>query len=636
MFSPAGVDFQDGDAWYHVRTARNLAAHFPFRSAYDPYALHPGGQPVVTGPLWDLLVAGLAWLAGLGSPRPETLEIIAAWLPALTGMAIAGVAFLVARRLFGEPAGLFAAWWAALIPGGFLWLTHLGLADHHAAESLLSLLVLYGVLRGSPALTGIALGLYLANRPAGIFVPGLLALGVMAWPALGPLLLRSAVLAAAVFLPAFRAYQADYAWLALAALVAVAAVARLERRWFAWTALLAAGILGVWFLRPDILALRRYFLPSGGFENTVQELVPLLQSQPGSPAAVLLHQLGTVWILGVPALLGILWRSWRIPEWRLFALWAGLLTVATFLQTRMIVYGAAALAMAAGAASAWLFARHRWLLAVPAALLAAQLPAGLQQVAIDAGPTPDWRLALGWLREHSPEPFSGPGVWLQRFDAAVPPARYGVAASWDAGYWIQYLARRPPLANGTQSGAREMAAFYLDTAPGTAARLGARYVLADPSLCLFPGPATMRFTALVEMAREDLGRFQRLVVEDPEGARRIFPIYRPDYYRTQIARLFLHDGARHSGGRVGLWRVEPWQPGIDRIVDQRFHPSEAEAAAAMAAHPGARFIMGCLDPGVSCVPLEPLPGVRRVYTSDPLPISPERPVRAVKVFEVTP
>ncbi len=62
------VNFQSTDPWYHVRAVEYLIHQFPNTIGFDPYALHPGGQQVAVGPLFDLAVAATALVAGLGSP----------------------------------------------------------------------------------------------------------------------------------------------------------------------------------------------------------------------------------------------------------------------------------------------------------------------------------------------------------------------------------------------------------------------------------------------------------------------------------------------------------------------------------------------------------------------------------------
>jgi hypothetical protein len=37
VFTRGGVNYQDTDAWYHMRLIENLARHFPHRASVDPY-----------------------------------------------------------------------------------------------------------------------------------------------------------------------------------------------------------------------------------------------------------------------------------------------------------------------------------------------------------------------------------------------------------------------------------------------------------------------------------------------------------------------------------------------------------------------------------------------------------------------
>jgi len=120
----------------------NLLAHFPLRSGFDPYALFQRGQNIPTGPVWDHLLATVAWILGLGSPSAILIDRVGAWMPAIAGAAFPIPAYALARRQFGSAAAAFAALRMALASGGFLWLTHLGLADHHAAEGLFAFLTL--------------------------------------------------------------------------------------------------------------------------------------------------------------------------------------------------------------------------------------------------------------------------------------------------------------------------------------------------------------------------------------------------------------------------------------------------------------------------------------------------------------
>jgi asparagine N-glycosylation enzyme membrane subunit Stt3 len=82
VFHSGFVNFQGGDAWYHVRGAENLVRHFPFRIAVDPYLTYGRVQPTATLPTYDWILGSVAWVAGAGAPSDSLLHVVAAWYPA--------------------------------------------------------------------------------------------------------------------------------------------------------------------------------------------------------------------------------------------------------------------------------------------------------------------------------------------------------------------------------------------------------------------------------------------------------------------------------------------------------------------------------------------------------------------------
>src|ERR1044071_213477 len=77
VFTSEGVNYQDSDAWYHMRLIENLTHNFPHRAAVDPYLGTPA-PPVAVPLLFDLFVGAVALIAGLGAPAPKTVEVIGA------------------------------------------------------------------------------------------------------------------------------------------------------------------------------------------------------------------------------------------------------------------------------------------------------------------------------------------------------------------------------------------------------------------------------------------------------------------------------------------------------------------------------------------------------------------------------
>jgi dolichyl-diphosphooligosaccharide--protein glycosyltransferase len=536
VFTPAGINFQANDAWYHVRSEQTLAAHFPRRSGFDPYAIYPGGQSLVTGPLWDYMIATPAWILGLGSPSrspsQRTVELVAVWLPALLGALFPPLVFWLTRFLFDDLTGLFAAWWMALSPGVLLWMSRLGAADHHAAESLLALVALGLVCqaaessgRSSILLTvaaGVALGGYFANRPAGIFMVAILVVAALLDPVLAPVSAGTLGIAGFLFLPLRGTIWAGETWTALgggiAATLALTATAHLWRikKWSAVSrlganaALVAAAVGCAWLVRPSLFVflLFQFQRAAGQTGNAVGELQPLLHWDQGltqgsalATYEILLAQFGTSWILAFPALAAVIYLAWKKkrPALTLFAVWSVVMTAGAFAQVRMAVYLLVNLAVLAGVASAWMIrlsARRTVRIAAAAIVLlclAANVPRALKDLQMTTAPSPGWRGALDWLRTQSPEPLGEAAAWTGLYPALAsgeqfryPQQAYSVAVWWDYGYWVEYLARRIPSSNGTQAGVEQTARFYAEIDPANAMarldRLGARYVVVDPSV----------------------------------------------------------------------------------------------------------------------------------------------------------
>jgi len=677
VFSGGAVSFQEGDAWFHVRTVHNLLAHFPWRSGFDPYVLFPSGQNIPTGPLWDYLLATAAWVLSFGSPSAGFVDRVAAWMPAILGAFYVFPVYFLARRLFGEAAATFAALWAATLPGGFLWLTHLGLADHHAAEGLfafLTMALLCAALDADAArrtrlsaLAGVALGAFLATRPAGIFVPAILACAAALEPQAAVPVLIAVATGAVVFLPVTGSQWADYAWLALACAGGVAATSVVLTRWArrrGWrrraapigvAVLVAAGLIAAAALRPALIGSLVFEIrriagaePSSRVVSTVQEMRPIYLAGRQAGWVSVVDQLGTVWIPALPMLAWVAWRAMRAkrPALALFAIWSMVMAAGTFLQARMLIYFASVAAILAGAALARvgdlgrpMLRRAVWAV-LAAVMLAINLPAAITLMRIDNSPGTDWVQAALWLRANTPEPFADGGVWSRYYpreaNGAVPApsAAWGVAVWWEDGYPVEQIGHRVPMSNGTQAGAEEMARFLTETSGNDAVSwlraAGARYVAIGPSIPLFAGANASRFPAVLETASRDLRGYFRLLIDKGAGEERRVPVYLPAYYRTMMARLYLAEGAEVKGSGPWLFSADE----DDQIQWSGHFESEQQASEYMAAHPFDQFVEGCLDPGASCFDLPAVPGLRHVYSSDPLPISRERTVRAVKIFEV--
>jgi asparagine N-glycosylation enzyme membrane subunit Stt3 len=381
----------------------------------------------------------------------------------------------------------------------------------------------------------------------------------------------------------------------------------------------------------------------------VQEMQPVYRSGSRTGLMSVFPALGGVWIPALPALLWLLWRPWR-PAARLLALWTIVMALGTLRQVRMSIYFLPVASILAGAACAWLVhrapANRRRIVAAALAvlILAVNLPFAIPQVASDRGINPDWVQAFTWLRTNTPDPLPA-GSWGRYFPAKEAAGAWGVAIWWDYGYELEQVAHRIPMSNGTQSGAIEMARFYVETIPEAAVawlrQTGARYVTVDPLGPLFAGQNHSRFPAQVNLLGRQLDTYyQTLYERDEDGNFLPVPVYLPTYYQTMIARLYLADGAAVAGANPWVFETAattaPNGKTVELIVSKHQFSTQNEVASFVGERPSARLIVGCLDPSTSCVPLPAVKGLKRVFTSDPLPLSRDRLVRAVKIYEVVP
>jgi oligosaccharyl transferase (archaeosortase A-associated) len=142
VFPGGWVNFQENDAWYHMRNVTNLVHHFPHLSLIDPYGLYPGGQPVRASPFFELFLGFFVWIIGLGSPSSQVIGTVGAYFPAVLGALITVPVYFIGKELFSKKVGLLAAALAAILPGQFLWRTMLGYPDQHVVEILFSTVTL--------------------------------------------------------------------------------------------------------------------------------------------------------------------------------------------------------------------------------------------------------------------------------------------------------------------------------------------------------------------------------------------------------------------------------------------------------------------------------------------------------------
>jgi oligosaccharyl transferase (archaeosortase A-associated) len=673
-FDDEGVWFSGQDGWFHMRTVRNLVQHLPWRSGFDPYSAFPTGQPVTTGPFFDYAIALTAWTLGLGRPGEHLVDTVGAWVPPVLGALVCIVAFFAGRTLFGTLAGLFAAALVAVYPGLWFLLSRLGFTDHHVMEALLSSLALLFLVRAmraahpwrDTAFAGLFLGSLLLTRPAAAFVVAIISAWVVVQGALQHLrglsndrltLVATSTLAIATifFLPVRHLVWGEFATLAVAAGLGIAITPALLTRlldrlsapgWMFPVVLAAAaavvGVAGV-TLRPDLARALVDTIATRVFDarHMVLELRPLLAIEGAYSLAPAWREFTSSWILALPALTALVARIPRQDAaLNLFTIWSAAMLCLALAQYRMAIYLVLPMAVLTGMAGCRLMetdARRRIVAVTFVAFVIAPnlwyvVPEARRQTSTPA----DWRDALLWLRDRTPEPMGAPEAYDAYYSPrppgvpfVYPPGAYGVMNWWEHGHWITAVARRIPVSNGMHTNLLPATRFYLSTDPASAIALldeiGVRYVVADGRQ-LIPKAEDLQqglgaLLTMPEKLGEDRTNYCEVLFEpQPDGSHKPFFVFKPAYFRTTLVRLWLFDG-RATSARAPTWvfsyrnREDVRGVRIREVSQARRFSSYAEAEAFRAQFPDEPMIVGGREPLGTIVPLEEFAGLRLVYTS---------------------
>lgn len=378
VFTTAGVNYQDSDAWYHMRLIENLTRNYPHRAGLDPY-LGPDAPLVAVPLLFDLVVGGLAWVLGLGAPSLRTVELVGALVPPVLGALTVVPVFLIGERLFDRRSGLLAAALLAIAPGQFLARSVLGFTDHHVAEAFLTAVTVLACMRTLDAatprarligalLTGVALSTYLMAWSGG----ALLVFVLCAWGATQYVLddlhrvdddrvLSVLAPALALALIVLLVLQDRTLWRyaiqvtsVTAGLVFVLAMAGFRRALRAVSAprgtllvgaivIAVVGVLAFTLVARDLTGrilsdLQRFRPGHTGF--TVSEVRPLLLMTGSLSLAVPFAVFGPAFFVGIPVLAWLAWTAARTarPGLVLLVVWSALMYVATLGQNRFGYY----------------------------------------------------------------------------------------------------------------------------------------------------------------------------------------------------------------------------------------------------------------------------------------------------------
>ena len=119
------------------------------------------------------------------------------------------------------------------------------------------------------------------------------------------------------------------------------------------------------------------------------------------------------------------------------------------------------------------------------AMIISVLPMSLTMMRAQANMTPNWAMAMKWLREETP-PFGSDDVYYEleapHSSPAIEPS-YGVVSWWDYGHWIIRAAKRVPVSSPTQQETKQGYRFFIaqseEEANAALNGMNVRYIVID-------------------------------------------------------------------------------------------------------------------------------------------------------------
>jgi len=122
------------DAAYHARLVHSAVANFPSVLTSDPMLNHPDGARVPWPPMYDWLLALIAWCMG-GSPL--TVDRVLSWASPVFGALTVIPIYVGARSLVPHAGACVAIFTYAVLPISVIY-SRIGNPDHHAWMALLA------------------------------------------------------------------------------------------------------------------------------------------------------------------------------------------------------------------------------------------------------------------------------------------------------------------------------------------------------------------------------------------------------------------------------------------------------------------------------------------------------------------
>ncbi|MBP2133367.1 dolichyl-diphosphooligosaccharide--protein glycosyltransferase [Methanomicrobium sp. W14] len=145
LVTGAGVDLLGNDPWYNLRLIEVMASNSLQYPWFDPMTYYPFGTHNFWGPLYPMMGAIMCIISGASTQTD--IMYVSSWLPALLGMLMVPLMYLVGEKVSDWKTGIIAALFTSVVAGQYVYRSLFGFVDHHIAEvffgALFSLFYLY-------------------------------------------------------------------------------------------------------------------------------------------------------------------------------------------------------------------------------------------------------------------------------------------------------------------------------------------------------------------------------------------------------------------------------------------------------------------------------------------------------------
>lgn len=480
VFDGGMVSFQEVDPWYHIRLAEGMSHNGLSPIRWDMFGAYMGGLNVGFFPLMTWLIVIPSYIISWGTPSSHTVGVVGALIPPILGSLILIPIYIIGRELKNKTVGLIAAGLVAVLPTELLHRSMLGFTDHHILEVFFAAFtVMFLILAVKKpkylyiAGAGISLGLYLSAWWGGIMLPFIIGLWFLAEfflrmyrkrevVSLCKIVSLSSLIALLVALPAFR-YSPDMQLEVVTSLVLVIAPwgLYLATRLIDWRGVMAVLIpSGTAFF---FLAIFTSFNVRGKFESVFWTWgSTITEAQPTYPdTAIAYYGLCALLFLG-----GLYYFVRQRGEKNLlFLVWTFVVCFAAISQRKWGYYCTISVALMSAYLLPIIWERLKKDIRVPAMAMLCfivLIPCCVKTADVTTNSldyTDDWRTAMTWMRDNTPEPFQNPNAYYETRSWGEYPS-YGVICWWDYGHWVTQVAHRVPSVSPSWQYVGAVAPFY--------------------------------------------------------------------------------------------------------------------------------------------------------------------------------